>query len=450
LLIYSVGEKLKNRLENLERLAEQIAPRKPVSSPLPNDLANQIDAEEHPSSAEEDSENFHSAFQRSNALDDQDVNLMSDSIFFNLAPETEFTSSYDDNFWILGDSEYAVPELAEIPDPLLDVPSSETQVDNFQGCLTSDYQQQESTNQYSPNAASFQGGFVFDSSATSELNESQDTLEVSSQHSPCTTITTSTVSTSSLQLYKNTSKPKTPIISYVNKKRLSQETIQQLRLDDTKENQCLVSKAIARGYNIRDVFLSGLQALGNNSKLPSVHRNTLTLVRTSTLQAYLTVATAAGIHIPDLYLDFTPSPFYRPNATPTTISTLLSHSFSSLPPDLRPTAAQIFYPHKPWLDLLPFPTLRERALTLTSTTPPIIDLQELKNDIFFNNGLFCWQASATKGGGHPWDRRSWEAEEWFLKKWWILIGGEEADVVFQTRWWREMRGEGKLELGWGK
>jgi hypothetical protein len=442
LLIYSLGEKLKNRLENLERLTEQISSRKPVSSPLQNDLANQIDAEENP-------ENFHSTFQSSNVLDDQDVNLMSDTIsdiFFNLAPETEFTSLYDDNFWIPGDSEYSVPELAQIPDPSLDIPLSETQVEIFQGSLTPNYQQQQLTNQLLPDAASFQSGFVFDSPATSEPNESQDTLEVSSPHSPRTTITTSTVSTSSLQLYKNISKPKTPIMDYVNKKKLSQEIIQQLRLDDTKENQCLISTAIARGYNIRDVFLSGLQALSNNSKLPSAYQNTLTLVRTSTLQAYLTVATVAGIHIPDLYLDSTSSPFYHPNATPTTTS-LLSHSFSGLPPDLRPTAAQILYPHKPWLDLLPFPTLRERALTLTSTAPPIIDLQELKNDIFLNNGLFCWQANATKGGGHPWDRRNWEAEEWFLKKWWILIGGEEADVVFQTRWWREMRGEGKLELG---
>jgi len=37
-----------------------------------------------------------------------------------------------------------------------------------------------------------------------------------------------------------------------------------------------------------------------------------------------------------------------------------------------------------------------------------------------------------------------------LRKWWILIGGEETDVWCQTKWWRELRGEKRLEMGWVK
>jgi hypothetical protein len=59
------------------------------------------------------------------------------------------------------------------------------------------------------------------------------------------------------------------------------------------------------------------------------------------------------------------------------------------------------------------------------------------------NGLFCCQNRAHKGGGHPWDRRSWEAEVWLMRKWWILIR-REVNVVCQTRWWREIWG-----WGWG-
>lgn len=391
------------------------------------------------------------------------MNVIEPQVFGNLGvtqesiPSLSFGSPQDDlplqidesSFWIPGDSVLPLQEYPLLSGATLDFPSAEFEVDISEAIH---YRQEQSTDFPASSDAYFTAPYVTGSQENSELSASPPNIELLPRSSPHTSSTSASMS--SLELYKDRWKTKPRGINCTDKKKITHEIIQYLRLDDTKENQCLVSTAIARGHNIRDVFLAGLQGMGDKnplkSNLPNPHKNTLTLVRTSTLQAYLSVAEAAGIHIPDLYLENTPSPFYKPNASPPDVQSLIPFHASRMPPDLRPTASQILYPHRPWLDLLPFPTLRERALTLTSMEPALINLSELKNDIFKNNGLFCWQNSDTKGSGHPWDRRSWEAEEWFLKKWWILIGREEADVVCQTRWWREMRGEGRLELGWGK
>lgn len=52
-----------------------------------------------------------------------------------------------------------------------------------------------------------------------------------------------------------------------------------------------------------------------------------------------------------------------------------------------------------------------------------LDLLELKKDMF-QDGLACW--SNNGGGkegamGQPWDMRSWEAAEWFVRKWSGLV-----------------------------
>ena len=43
------------------------------------------------------------------------------------------------------------------------------------------------------------------------------------------------------------------------------------------------------------------------------------------------------------------------------------------------------------------------------------------------------------GNGQPWDMRSWEAAPWFVKKWKILIDGEEGETRKQSSWWKRVR-----------
>jgi len=120
-----------------------------------------------------------------------------------------------------------------------------------------------------------------------------------------------------------------------------------------------------------------------------------------------------------------------------------SKDYSHLKRDLQPTPAQLLYYHHPYIDCLPFPDFRERLIKMISMDPQIeYDYcKDLEND-----GLVCWGSTHGEntpgvGSGAPWDMRSWEAQPWFLKKWWMLVGGPEGDMYKQSRWWCEIRGD---------
>lgn len=73
-------------------------------------------------------------------------------------------------------------------------------------------------------------------------------------------------------------------------------------------------------------------------------------------------------------------------------------------------------------------------------------------------GLVCWGNAGVgqrdraedelglASTGAPWDVRSWEAKDWFLEKYWNLLGGEVGELVRQTEWWRSIRGEEMLRV----
>ena len=125
--------------------------------------------------------------------------------------------------------------------------------------------------------------------------------------------------------------------------------------------------------------------------------------------------------------------------------------FKTLKPDLRPSSEQITVQHHPYIDILPFATLRKNL---------IAHQEEIDEDEFFYDmltGLVCWGGAgigrkdreASTGyasTGTPWDVRSWEARVWFLKKYWTLLGGEDGELVRQSEWWRGIRGEDTMNL----
>lgn len=146
------------------------------------------------------------------------------------------------------------------------------------------------------------------------------------------------------------------------------------------------------------------------------------------------------------------SPFFRPTATSadeivkSNIISTIQGIFKTLKPDLRPSREQITVNHHPYIDILPFPILRKNL---------IVHQEEIDEDEFFHDmltGLICWGGSGVgrrdrkdstgyASTGTPWDVRSWEAKEWFLKKYWTLLGGEDGELVRQSEWWRGIRGE---------
>ncbi|KAH9219552.1 hypothetical protein DL95DRAFT_443309 [Leptodontidium sp. 2 PMI_412] len=105
---------------------------------------------------------------------------------------------------------------------------------------------------------------------------------------------------------------------------------------------------------------------------------------------------------------------------------------SSLPPSLAPTLQQRFVPHKPYVDMLPWPSLRDRILS----SPSSINEIQLVSDMT-STDIKVW-------GSTPWDPVGWEVSPAFAKKWWFLMD----DGILQTaNFWRSQRGEEALQLG---
>ncbi|KAF2449533.1 hypothetical protein P171DRAFT_440036 [Karstenula rhodostoma CBS 690.94] len=167
--------------------------------------------------------------------------------------------------------------------------------------------------------------------------------------------------------------------------------------------------------------------------LPDPAMNGIFLSRQSQIEVVFYNCMKIGLSIEELMKPTCQSPWYSPIST----MPFSALELGRIPPDLIPTPAQIRYPHHPFMDAIPFPWFRERAITLASMDPPAYNLSELKKDVL-RGGLVVWR-SRGKEEGLPWDRRNWEVQPWFWEKWSWLIE-EQGRVEQQSKWWRSMRG----------
>ncbi|CAH0027712.1 unnamed protein product [Clonostachys rhizophaga] len=127
------------------------------------------------------------------------------------------------------------------------------------------------------------------------------------------------------------------------------------------------------------------------------------------------------------------SPFYRPTTPQDDPVALLASAISHLavepPVYLRPTLAQVLIPHHASLDLIPLPNLRDRAIMLSAAMPTVFNIWELKVDIYERGGL-----GVSKGNGRgwranqPWQRESWVAAPWFLRKWSMFLEDDKEQL----------------------
>ena len=180
--------------------------------------------------------------------------------------------------------------------------------------------------------------------------------------------------------------------------------------------------------------------------------NTLRVERICIAQAILSNCLHIGITEAMFCGEDAISPFFRPSGGTVddsgsdSIVRTVQSIFKTLKQDMRPTREQITTMHRPVIDVLPFPTLRKNLIK----SGDAVDEDELYHDLL--NGLVCWGGagvgrkdmdcfSGQMSTGTPWDSRSWEARIWFLQKYWALLGGEEGELVRQSEWWRNMRGE---------
>ncbi|KAH7136330.1 hypothetical protein EDB81DRAFT_725151 [Dactylonectria macrodidyma] len=107
---------------------------------------------------------------------------------------------------------------------------------------------------------------------------------------------------------------------------------------------------------------------------------------------------------------------------------------------LRPTAVQVSVKHHPWIDLIPFPRMRDNILRALEAG--LFDQKALGVDVLDVQDNGCNAASLIVWGD-PWDPRGWEASVPFLQKWGGLLQGCPV-LLESTNSWRQKRGERKI------
>ncbi|VUC30007.1 unnamed protein product [Clonostachys rosea] len=229
----------------------------------------------------------------------------------------------------------------------------------------------------------------------------------------------------------------------------SNMTIQDIIKAGLDVLQQRIPRTTAQGLRTDRILVPRNGMRAHPVSLPDMFTNHLHIKLFSTVAAFRANAEAMSINFDDLINVDTVSPFYTASTTPDLAEMVVRTKFHHLKADLQPTVTQIQHTHHPYIDLIPSPTFRQRVIQALSVEPPMIDEDDLCND-FEHDGLICWGSQVSPrdgspiGSGAPWDIKSWEAQPWFMKKWWFLIGGKDGELFKQSQWWHALRGD---ELG---
>lgn len=134
----------------------------------------------------------------------------------------------------------------------------------------------------------------------------------------------------------------------------------------------------------------------------------------------MTACAAMAVIAQRLQLDCQPQPGFNIKALA-----------DDLPSPIAPTSLQLRVPHLPYVDMLPWSSIRDRLLRSIST----INQDEFMTDMRIGS-LKVW-------GTVPWDPIGWEISEDFANKWWFLV---DEGIIQTTNFWRSQRGETPLIL----
>jgi hypothetical protein len=114
------------------------------------------------------------------------------------------------------------------------------------------------------------------------------------------------------------------------------------------------------------------------------------------------------------------------------------------PAHLAPTFLQRSVRHHPWLDLLPFPQLRDNILLYLHTSQ--INEEDMITELICG----CLDLAATDEASmivwaDPWDAAQWEFSPSFFVRWGFLLQGCQ-DMIQTTNLWRSRRSAPRLEF----
>lgn len=171
---------------------------------------------------------------------------------------------------------------------------------------------------------------------------------------------------------------------------------------------------------------------------------------------------AERLNIADLIWDLgANSPFYQGHTFPdSATSSLSSHapplqtpsltintdSSSAVPAHLRPTTTQILIPHHPILDLLPWPSTRDKLIRVFNLPPHLrpksaqspMGLVQLVQDMEDDTG-----EGVRPDSSDPFEACGWEIGQLMFEKWWWAF---ETEVVVRSNQSRKKRGKTALTM----
>lgn len=128
---------------------------------------------------------------------------------------------------------------------------------------------------------------------------------------------------------------------------------------------------------------------------------------------------------------------------------------AALPPNLVPTTAQRTIPHHPLLDILPWPSVREKLICIfalpSAVRPPVArdedgktgvmrmayDLEDIPDGLRVHGNLSSW------GDGNEMAEEAWEIGGQFFRNWWWCL---DSRVLELTNRQRLKRGLGRLRI----
>ncbi|KAH7375073.1 hypothetical protein B0T11DRAFT_5865 [Plectosphaerella cucumerina] len=160
----------------------------------------------------------------------------------------------------------------------------------------------------------------------------------------------------------------------------------------------------------------------------------LSVCELSLLRAAVTIAGRLGF-TDDMWSLTASSPFNTGAFTPTNL----------LPATWQPTTSQLVTPHHPVIDLLPWPTVRDRILGIFSL-PDEARPEHAKGQLGTVNLAYDMEDPA-EGiriiGSDVYDPTNWEIGQALFQRWWFVF---DRDVIAQSNRMRRARGAPPLTL----
>ncbi|KAL6249897.1 hypothetical protein RBB50_003753 [Rhinocladiella similis] len=156
---------------------------------------------------------------------------------------------------------------------------------------------------------------------------------------------------------------------------------------------------------------------------------------------------ANRLHIQDIIWSLTSlSPFPSSTANIGASRSSAAILYGHLPQNLRPTQAQLSIPHHPAIDLLPWPSVRDRLIHVLAQ-PPEYRPTGAKSPTALVDFVYDIEDPAEGvrvTGSDPYDARNWEVGEKVFRGWWWCF---DREIVTRTNELRRARGAATLGCG---